>query len=466
MLKLNLAQAAAVMDARFLAGNGPEAPPQTPFPEVCIDSRTTTAGCAFFAIRGERHDGHDHAAEALRKGASILVVHDSSGLGPESTAAVLEVEDTTLALQRLATHVRALWGGRLVAVTGSMGKTTTRNFTARLLAERFQVLESPGNFNNHIGVPLTLLRLEERHELAVVELGMNHPGEIAALGRICRPSDALLTNVAPVHLEFFDSVDAIADAKAEILESLSPEGRLFFNLDDPRVRRIAERFRGRRVSFGTDRDAEYRLLSSRTTDLRKTEVAIQGPARRLDASLPFAGRHLLYNVVAAVSVATEFGLTPEELERGLNHLEPLRGRGQVLRIGDVTVWDDSYNSNPRAVEHLLDLLASAAGYRRKVLVLGDMLELGARSAELHRAAGRLVDRSIDVLITVGREAAEVGRGAVEASLPETSWHHLDDAERAAEFLLDFLEPDDLLAVKASRGVGLDRTIDRLRGGVA
>ncbi len=465
MLDLTLAQAAAAMDARLLGGDSGGSTDR-PFPEVCIDSRALTPGCAFFAIAGERHDGHAFAVEALEKGASVLVIHDSSALRPGMGATVLRVADTTLALQRLATRIRVRWAKGLVAVTGSMGKTTTRSFTAGLLAERFRVLESPGNFNNHIGVPLTLLRLEQRHDVAVVELGMNHPGEIGALGRICRPSDALLTNVAPVHLEFFDSVDRIADAKAEILESLPPEGRIFFNLDDARVRAIAGRFPGRRVSFGTDRDAEYRILSSRPIDLRETEVAIQGPRHRLTASLPFVGRHLLHNVVAAVSVAAEFGLTEDEVGRGLKRLGPLQGRGQVLRIGRLTVWDDSYNSNPKAVEELLTLVAAATGYRRKVLVLGDMLELGTRSGEFHRAVGRLIGGSVDALITVGRDSSEIGRGAVESEFPKASWSHFADADQASDFLVDFLEPGDLVAVKGSRGIGLDRTIDRLKGGDA
>lgn len=464
MLELSIRQAAEAMHARL--GNGPSDDPALghPFPPVSIDSRTLRQGEAYFAILGERHDGHAYLDSAARAGASLLVVDRTPAVPCLPGIPILQVEDTTRALQDLARHLRRLWNRRLVAVTGSMGKTTTREFTAALLAERLAVLQPKGNFNNHIGLPLSLTRLEASHEAAVVELGMNHPGEIRRLGDICRPDVALMTNVSAVHLEFFDSVDAIARAKGEILESIRPGGCFVYNADDPRVRSLADAFEGSKVSFGFGDEADYRISKWAIEDFSGVSFRLVGPRLEVNAKLCVVGKHFLYNAAAAIAVASLFELTEEEIDRGLTRLAAVGGRGTLTRLGNITLWDDSYNSNPGAVESVLETIGSLDAVARRVLVLGDMLELGPRGPELHRQVGMRAGTMADLLVTVGTLAESLRAGAIQAGLQEDRALHFASAEEAADALPAMLQDGDLVVVKASRGVHLERVVEAISGG--
>jgi UDP-N-acetylmuramoyl-tripeptide--D-alanyl-D-alanine ligase len=434
------------------------------FPTISIDSRTIQPEQAFFAIEGERHDGHDFVEDALKKGASTIVV---SSLPVPSEAwkdrTCLQVQNTISALQDLARLSRTTWGKPVVAITGSMGKTTTRVFTSTLLSQHFNVLQSPANFNNSIGVPLSLLELEFNHDIAVLELGMNHPGEIRDLGKICVPDAAVITNVGPVHLEFFSSVDEIARAKEELLETVIEEGTFFANADDPRVSEMARQYPGTVVSFGFHESAEFRVTYFDLKSPFEMEFEIKTPERYLRASVPFAGKHLLYNIVASVSVATVNGLSWQEISAGLSLLRTLPKRGQLLRLNGFTIWDESYNSNPIAVECLLETAVNLTEFGRIILILGDMLELGKDSPSLHYRLGNKVSNlNPNWLLTVGADSKQIQAGAVDSGMPVAKCVHFQNSDQTAEFLQGILQPEDLLIVKGSRGIQLDRIVDTIR----
>ena len=443
---------------------------RSPFPSVSIDSRTLRAGECFIAISGEQFDGHEFVEEALKKGASTIIYSENSvDFSHWKDRIFLQVEDPEVALQALAHQVRKRWGKPLLAISGSIGKTTTREFIATLLSQKFKVVQSPGNLNNHIGVPLSLLQLMEEHQVALLELGMNHAGEIRALTQICNPDSALLTNVAAVHLEFFSDLNAIASAKGEILEGLPQEGKFFFNADDSRLSGLASHFSGQNVSFGLENEAEIRVSDYRLEGLGKMSFEIDARGECFTAAVPFVGKHFLYNIAAAVAVAVSFGLTREEICEGIPKLEVPSMRGQVHQVGGeegdpIMLWDDSYNSNPQGLQMVLETVGQLSGFPRKVLALGQMLELGSSSPELHRQAGQQVAQcQADLLVTVGKDGLYIGQGAKEKGFPPEKISHFEDSQEAAEFLVKELGPGEFLLVKGSRGTRMDRIVREIEG---
>jgi UDP-N-acetylmuramoyl-tripeptide--D-alanyl-D-alanine ligase len=465
LLKLNLSDVVSSVHLEPQAGSDLDAASDQWFPPVSIDTRTIKAGETFFAIKGERLDGHQFVPQAVERGAKVLVISDPGDLPSlPKDILVLKADDTTAALQRLATLVRDKWAKELIAITGSMGKTTTRHFTASLLGVGRNVLQSPGNLNNHIGLPLALLQINEYHDVAVVELGMNHPGEISRLSSICKPNGALVTNVAPVHTEFFSSISEVARAKGEILDYLDPAGTFLYNADDPLVVGLRDQFSGKHISFGLGADANYQVADYQFKSLREMELTIQGPDCQVKGSVPFVGKHFLYNIVAATAVALESNLEPQAVQETLSSLSPLPQRGQILECDGITIWDDSYNSNPKAMNSLLDTLKLVAGYRRKVIVLGDMLELGLESKKYHRqVGGKAADSEADYIFTVGPEAWHAGDEAARTGFPENHIEHFDDSLGAAEVLRHFLQSGDLVLIKGSRGVQMEVITESLRG---
>ncbi len=441
-----------------------------PFPPVSIDTRSLEQGDCFVAIQGSRFDGHDFIGEAVEKGARV-VVHSRPhpATGRDSDVAFLRVSNTTLALQKLAGCAREKWSGSLVAVTGSMGKTTTRRFSSTLLGRRYQVCESPGNLNNHFGVPLSILRLQDDDEVAVLELGMSHPGEIRTLSLICRPDVVVITNVAPVHLEFFRSLDHIAEAKAEILEGLRDGGTLLFNGDDKRLCSMARHFAGPSLGFGTAGDHRFNVAAQTSSNLQGMQVAIRTPTGHFRACVPLFGKHHLYNIAAAVAVAVTLGLSDAQIQQGVGDLAALDQRGQIRSLSpargvNLTLIDESYNSNPEALCSVLDDFSRWAWEGRKLVVLGDMLELGKSAPEFHRETGRhLAALEIDLVLTVGKLALHIMEGAVEAGMSSHQVFSAQDSLMAATRLRGLVQDGDVVLVKASRGVGLDRMIRMLEG---
>ena len=455
---------AAAMEGRLAAGTG-----DAEFAKVSIDSRTVGAGDLFIAIRGERFDGAEFAAAAIRSGAAGIVVprgwmRGAGAEGLDSRAVVIEVADTTRALQLLARAIRRESGTKVVAITGSAGKTTTKEVTGELLATRYRVLRNRGNFNNHIGLPLSLIDLRERPEIAVVELGMNHAGEISTLVRIAEPDVRVWTNVGDAHLGFFASVDEIADAKAEVMENAAPATVLVANGDDDRIVARSARFAGRVVTFGLERHADIRAATVVDRGIEGMAATVETPRGVVELSTPLVGRGNLANVLAAVAVAIEFQIPLDVIASRVSTLTPAAHRGEVVRLASgVTVIDDSYNANPTATRRALDVLAAATATRR-IAVLGEMLELGEHAVALHEEVGRAAaGAGVDRLVTVGGDAAAaMARAAVAAGLANADVQHVGGSDEAATLVAATLRRGDVVLVKGSRGVKTDRVVERLK----
>ncbi len=419
-----------------------------------IDSRTIQPGEVFFAVKGERLDGHEYVEAALARGAAAAVIGKEQLPRFAVKARLMAVDDTLAALQSLGAAMRRLWNKPVVALTGSTGKTTTKEAIAHLLATRYRVLKTEGNLNNHFGLPLTLLRLRPGHDVAVLELGMNHAGEIRMLAKIAQHDLAVVTNVAPVHLEFFSSVADIARAKYEIIETLHAGGTAVLNADDEYVSQFSRDFHGKVVAYGLERPADVRAENIRAKGEAGSEFELLAGGCRERVALPLVGRHNVYNVLAAVAVALEHGIAPSAAAAALATLQPQEKRGQVLHIAGATVVNDCYNSNPKALAAMVDVLASMPAQRR-IVVAGEMLELGATGPELHRRSGEHISaRGIDVVLGVRGLAEHIvaGAGGRRAEFVSTP-------EAAGEWLAREVRPGDAVLLKASRGVRLEKALE-------
>jgi UDP-N-acetylmuramoyl-tripeptide--D-alanyl-D-alanine ligase len=421
-----------------------------------IDSRGLRPGELFFAVKGERLDGHDFVEQALKAGAAAAVVRKDHSVRFAHKSGLLLVDDTLAALQKLATSVRRLWAKPLIGITGSAGKTTTKEAIAHLLSTRYRVLKSEGNFNNHFGLPLMLLKLEPEHDVAVIEMGMSHIGEIRALAQIAQPEMGVVTCVAPVHLEFFDSVAGIARAKYELIESLPAGGTAVLNADDEYVSQFGRDFRGKVVMFGMSASADVRAEKIEQLGTCGWQFELVTGGCREIATLPLVGKHNVYNALAAVAVALQRGLSPSEAVQGLASLAASDKRGQVIQLGDITVINDCYNSNPKALDAMVDSLATTPAERR-IVVAGEMLELGLAADELHRRSGQhIADRGIDVLIGVRGKAERMVEAARKRG---TTAEFVESPEQAGEWLAHEARKGDIVLLKASRGVKLERALE-------
>jgi len=426
-----------------------------------IDSRTIGAGELFFAVRGPRVDGHDYVVSALQRGALAAVVslNKLASLPDAALAApLIIVEDTLTALQGLAGHVRRQWGKRVIGVTGSAGKTSTKDAVATALGAKFNVLKSLSNLNNGYGLPLQLLRLEQAHDYAVIEMGMNHAGEIAQLARIAGPDWGVITNVGMAHVEnFSDGQGGIERAKYELVEALPASGVAFLNCDDRYVGQFGRDFAGKVVYFGAGPCADPQITGVHDGDGLKIDLLSAGT--RATMTLPMLGHHNASNMMAALAVAREAGVPLADAIRALETLTAGDRRGEVLVIAGATVINDSYNSNPEALQSMILALAARPAARR-ILVAGEMLELGGHAPELHAACGRAAAKAgIDIVIGVRGNAEYLVGAAAESG---TEGIFLPDAKSAGEWLKSHLNPHDAVLIKGSRGVRLEQAIDVLR----
>jgi UDP-N-acetylmuramoyl-tripeptide--D-alanyl-D-alanine ligase len=429
-----------------------------------IDSRTIRPGELFFAVRGENTDGHNFAEAALTNGAVAAVVsadwNASPSLHPKKLLRVPEktADPVLAAMQRLAHEVRHRWGGRIIGVTGSAGKTTTKECVATVLASRFRVLKSEGNLNNHFGVPLQLLRLEREHELAVLEMGMNHAGEIRALAAIAEPDWGVVSNVAPVHLEFFaDGIDGIARAKYELIESLPASGLAVLNADDSRVAAFARGRGEHAILYGTSPQAEMRAVELEELGLAGTRFTAQARGGQSTLHLRLPGRHNVLNALAAIACGLASGIDLRSCCAALETMRPSPKRGQSVEWRGATLIDDTYNSNPRALDSMVAALHGTPATRR-IVIAGEMLELGPEGPALHRGCGEAM-AGIDAVIGVRGLAQHLVEGARSRGV---SAIFVETPEAAADWLCAELRPGDVVLLKASRGVRLERALERLR----
>ena len=436
---------------------------------LSIDSRRVSPGDLFVAIRGERFDGHAFVADAVKKGASGVIVSDTSVTSAsEVPSFVIVVDDTTRALQYMARHVRRLSGARVVAITGSIGKTTTKEISATLLASKYRVFRNHGNLNNHIGLPLSLFALRDRPEIAVVELGMNHAGEIRVLVETAEPDTCVWTNVTEVHSAFFESLDTIADAKAEILEIATAKTDLIANAADPRIMTRISQFPGSVTTFGIDVAADVSASNVRGFGLDGMEATVRTPDDTGSLRTPLLGRGNVANILAAIAVALRFQIPLEAMLSAIATLQPQARRGEVLRLGNVTVVDDSYNSNPTSLSQALETVGWETRYRRRVAVLGEMLELGLGSNARHTACGRAASKAgFELVVTVGGPAAiALAEGAIAAGLSTSAVITCRSSEEAAAVVLKHVQAGDLVLVKGSRGIRMEVVVDRLKADLA
>lgn len=421
-----------------------------------IDSRTVQPGEVFFAVKGERLDGHDFVEQALSRGAIAVVVAKGQLARYSNPAGLLGVDDTLAGLQMLATAVRKMWGKTAIGVTGSMGKTTTKEAMAHLLAIKYRVHRTKGNFNNHFGLPLGLLTLEPEYDVAVVEMGMSHSGEISALARIALPNQAVVTNVAPVHLESFNSIAGIARAKYELIGALPHGGTAVLNADDEYVCQFGRDFRGKVVMFGFKATADVRAENIEVLGPEGTRFDLISREVRQPVQSPLLGKHNVYNVLAAAAIALEHGITPSEIAGALPSLQPADKRGQVVQLGNITVLYDCYNSSPKALMAAVDTLAGMPA-RRRIVVAGEMLELGATGEQLHRHCGHYMAGSkLDFLLGVRDLAKPMVEAARKAGMKA---EFVATPEEAGEWLARETREGDVVLLKASRGVKLEKALE-------
>jgi UDP-N-acetylmuramoyl-tripeptide--D-alanyl-D-alanine ligase len=452
MPTLTFTQLAEMIGGRVVQGG------ETVSSSVIIDSREIKPGAVFFAIKGERLDGHQFVAQALEKGAVGAVV---SQVPENVTGALIQVDDPNKALQKLASSIRDKYDVTLIGITGSAGKTTTKEMISALIGSERRVHKSWGNFNNQIGAPLCLDNMPDDAQVVVSEMGMNHAGEIAEIAGLMRPHVGVYTNIAPVHIEFFGTIEGIAAAKRELLENVIPGGTIVVNNDNEHVVRISRDFEGKRVTYGVEHEAEYRATNIRERGLLGTRFTLdaEGETRELELVLP--GRHNLDNLLAAIATARAVGVSWAGIERGVKQIQPAYHRGVIVPFNGAQIYDDTYNSNPYALARTLELMTQADVSGRRIAVIGDMLELGEQELQFHREAGKGIPKSVDVVIGVGNRSQALLEGAREAGFEEANLRHFTDAQAAGAFLRAFVQPGDLVLIKGSRGVGLDKAVAML-----
>ena len=455
MVELRLEEIAARVAGRIVQGN-----PSSAFKKFNIDSRLSQPGELFFAIVAKR-DGHDFIPDAVRGGARGAVI--SRDIGPtDGEFSLVHVPDTLAALQALARSVVEEHRPQVVGITGSIGKTTTKEFTAGLLSRRFRVLKSEKNFNNQLGLPLSLLKYEPGQEIAVLEMGTSGPGEILALTRIAPPDIAVITNINPVHLEFLHTLEAIARAKKEILDGANPDGTAVLNGDDDRVQDIGRSWKGRRITFGFSPGSDVRATDVRQLGTPGMAFRLQLEDKAAEVRFPFFYEDYLADLLAAVAASWALSLSFEAIIEGIPGLSPLPGRGRLIHLGrGLLLIDDSYNSSPKALEAALRGLSKLPA-KRRIAILGDMLELGPEEAAFHRQAGRhVVDCGWDELWAVGPLARQTVEGALAAGMPSARIKTFNDADEAAAQVSSLVKEGDLILVKGSRGIQTDRLVTRL-----
>ena len=425
-----------------------------------VDSRTVHPGDLFFALRGPNHDGNAYLDEALGKGAVAAVAHSrhcspARKQGDIVAADILPVPDTLAALQDIAAWARDQWGGQVVGVTGSAGKTTTKDVIAAMLAVNMPIAKTIGNLNNHVGLPLSILRMPSNARVAVLEMAMNHPGEIRRLSEIARPNIGVVTNVGHAHMEAFDSIEAVAAAKRELIEALPPDGVAVLNFDDPLVLSFRNAHRGRTITFGLSAGADVRA-----ENFEDTSDGISFSVDGVQFSSPLHGRHSVSNFLAGIAVAGLYGIRPRELTQVVRDIPPGPMRGERFLHNGILILNDCYNSNPDAARAMIDVLRDTQAGRR-IAVLGEMLELGRWSGALHRGVGTYVAaQGIDVLVGIRGAASNLVDAAKEAGQAVNAAFFFPEPEAAGDQLRQIARAGDVILFKGSRGTHVERALER------
>ncbi len=433
------------------------------FEHIGMDSRTTRPGELFVALKGKNFDGHDFIGSAFSKGAKAALVskipEEQSHYPGENKFFLIKVKDTLQALQDMATNYRHKFNLKVIAVTGSNGKTTTKDLITHLLKNKYSVIKSEGNFNNHIGLPLSLLSIGDNHQIAVLELGMSALGEIKLLSQIAKPEFGVITNVSPAHLEFLGSLDNVATAKSELIEFLSAESISFLNNDDPYVSQMRNKAKGKVITFGIKEKADYRA-----DDI---DYSHQGLSFKINQdvtiSVPLLGHHNIYNVLAACAVARVLDLNWEIIKDCLANFSPPPMRMEFLEIKGLNIINDAYNANPHSVRVAIDTLKDFKTVGRKIMILGDMLELGNSSSLFHKQLGEYIaNKGIDYLLTVGDVSRLTSQSALESGMDAGHIFHCNSIEEILVILKDIVQSEDVILIKASRAMRLERIVEGIK----
>jgi UDP-N-acetylmuramoyl-tripeptide--D-alanyl-D-alanine ligase len=462
-----------VISAKVLASDGVSWAKQR-IHGISLDTRSLQPGDLFLALQGDRFDGHDFVTTALSRGAVGAIVLDSynvSGISlkrgsKRAQPFILGVRDPLYVYQQLAAHHRSRFHIPVVAVTGSNGKTTTKEMVASVMAQRWKILKTEGNLNNRVGVPQTLLRLNERHKGAVIEMGVDNLGQTARLCEIVRPTIGIITNIGPDHLEFFGTIEVSAQAKAEMLDLLPPDGVVVLNADDSYYDYLAARARCRVVSFGFSSKADVRAMNLESDGRNGTifRLLLPGMVRHTVVHIRVQGDHNVTNALAAGAVGSILGLPGGVIAQGLSRFRPAAMRSQVRVSQGVKLIIDCYNANPASMKAAVQLLSQTGAKRKKIAVLGDMLELGPNAAQMHEEVGGFVARhGIDQLVACGPLGRSLAKGAKQAGLDQAHILEVPDARAASAAIKTFVKPGDTVLIKASRGMKLELVADALRG---
>lgn len=461
-----------VIGAKVLTGDGAGWARQR-VRHLSLDSRSLQQGDLFVAVEGDRFDGHEFVGKALSQGAAGAIVRDSFDVSQQAMPRrvtrtkpfVFGVRDPIVAYQQLAAHHRTRFQIPVVAVTGSNGKTTTKDMVASVLAQRWAILKTEGNLNNRLGVPQTLFRLADRHEGAVIEMGVDHLGQTTRLCEIARPTIGVVTNIGPDHLEFFGSLEGSAYAKAELLDLLPPDGTVVLNADDAYYEYLAARAQCRVVSFGLSQKADVRADEIKIDGRNGTSFRLQLPGKRRHTTVRIRvqGEHNVTNALAAAAVGMVLGLSGSVIAEGLSKFRPAAMRSQVLVSRGVKIIVDCYNANPASMQAAVQLLAQAGVGRTTIAVLGDMLELGPDAVRMHEEVGACVaQHGIDRLVACGTLARSLAEGALRAGMEPGRVQMMADASEAATAVGALIKPGDVVLVKASRGMKLELVVDALQ----
>jgi UDP-N-acetylmuramoyl-tripeptide--D-alanyl-D-alanine ligase len=441
---------------------------------ISTDSRKITPGCLFIPISGERFDGHEYINQALTLGASVSLTHRGieqvigGGAGLPAGKALIKVEDTLKALRDIAEYYRSKFKIPVVGITGSVGKTSTKDMVAGVLQQKFKVHKTEGNFNNEIGVPLTVFNLNREHEAAVLEMGMSGLGEISRLTSIIKPDVAIITNIGLSHIEKLGSKQNILRAKLEILEGLRPGGLLVLNGDDSLLRGLKGLLKERTVFYGMDEGVDYRAVNINSKGELGTVFDVKVDNQEYTIRLQVPGAHNVHNALAAIAAGCELGVPMESIIKGISDFTPGKMRLDIITANGFRIINDSYNASPQSMEAAIKVLVGMNGEGRRITVLGDMLELGDWTEDSHRGVGRFAaGENVDIIVTVGLNARYIAEGAVEAGFPRSRTANFNTVEEAIEYLEKNLIRDDVMLIKGSRGMKMEIIAEKLKeyGGI-
>lgn len=415
---------------------------------VVLDSRIMKKDYVFIATRGERVDGHKFIPSVFEQGAMAVICEE---VPKNLTGPCILVEDSFQALKQLAAFYRQQLQLKVIGITGSVGKTSTKEFVAGVLSAKYKVWKTQGNFNNEIGLPLTVLQLRDEHEIAVLEMGISDFGEMHRLSEIAKPDVCLLTNIGQCHLEFLGDRDGVLKAKTEIFDFMNPEGMIFVNGDDDKLITLKEKWQEKVITFGRNKENDVFAKKEQSKGLLGSVADICGKVNIEQVLIPLPGEHMVLNALAAASVAHELGLTREEIKAGMKKVEAVSGRSNIIPLQDFVLIDDCYNANPVSMKAAIDLLQSANG--KKVAVLGDMFELGEEEEKLHYEVGRYAKGKVDLLICIGKLAKHLYEGALENKAENMEILYLEEKEEIYPVLEKMIMPQDTILLKASHGMG-------------